>query len=228
MRKKRIMSIENQLKNKEKIKQKEKEKNIEREKKEIIREKEREIKKEKDAQKELILKEEREKQKAKAKRIREKLRAEKKAEEEKNIIVVEKNPLKDKNQTYNRDAETKRNLLSALEKSLGIVSTACKMVGIRREHHYYLYKHDLEYKQAVDEIQNVALDFVETKLFENIDNNSDTSIIFYLKTRGKLRGYIEKQEIEHSGGIGVNINFNWVEPKEETIIVNNNDKNDND
>ena len=34
------------------------------------------------------------------------------------------------------------------------------------------------------------------KLLENIKKNDNTSIIFFLKTKGKKRGYIEKQEFE--------------------------------
>jgi hypothetical protein len=75
---------------------------------------------------------------------------------------------------------------------------------------------------AVDEIQEVALDFVEGKLFERIkgvtvikgfDKEGNEilyelppdvqAISLYLKTRGKKRGYFEKQEIEHSGQIGI-------------------------
>ena len=41
------------------------------------------------------------------------------------------------------------------------------------------------------------VDLVESKLIENIKENDNTSIIFFLKTKGKKRGYIEKQEIEH-------------------------------
>ena len=45
-------------------------------------------------------------------------------------------------------------------------------------------------------IQDSLLDLAESKLLENIENNENTAIIFYLKTKGKKRGYIEKQEVE--------------------------------
>ena len=40
------------------------------------------------------------------------------------------------------------------------------------------------------------IDLAESKLMENIEDNDNTSIIFFLKTKGKKRGYIEKQEVE--------------------------------
>ena len=43
------------------------------------------------------------------------------------------------------------------------------------------------------------LDLAESKLIANIKDQDNTAIIFYLKTQGKKRGYIEKTEqlIEH-------------------------------
>ena len=89
----------------------------------------------------------------------------------------------------------KRAMIFALEKSLGIVSTACKEVGINRSTHYDWMKSDDEYKKEVDSIQDIALDFAESKLFSQIDAENMTATIFYLKTKGKGRGYVERQEI---------------------------------
>ena len=93
----------------------------------------------------------------------------------------------------------KKAMIDALEKSLGIVSTACDMVGIARQTHYEWYKEDAEYKELADAISNLALDFAESKLHELIKKGDTTATIFFLKTKGKRRGYIERQEIEHSG-----------------------------
>ena len=93
----------------------------------------------------------------------------------------------------------KRAMLEALEKSLGIVTTACKQVGIARSTHYEWYSTDKEYKAAVDGIADIALDFAESKLHKSIESGSDTATIFYLKTKGKKRGYVERQEIQHEG-----------------------------
>lgn len=88
----------------------------------------------------------------------------------------------------------KKEIVRALEKSLGIVTTACKTVGIARSTFYDWYNNDLNFAAQVNDMKAVALDFAESKLFEQINDNNSTSTIFYLKTQGKSRGYIERQE----------------------------------
>ena len=95
----------------------------------------------------------------------------------------------------------KKAMLEALTKSLGIVTSACKSVGINRDTHYEWLKNDEQYKAEVESLKDVALDFAESQLHKKMQSGSDTAIIFFLKTQGKKRGYIEKQEIEHSGGL---------------------------
>jgi len=99
----------------------------------------------------------------------------------------------------------KRAMIEALEKSLGIVTTACKSVGISRETHYRWLREDEQYKDAVDDISDVALDFAESQLHKQIQNGEVSSTIFYLKTKGKKRGYVERQEVDntHKGGVQI-------------------------
>ena len=90
----------------------------------------------------------------------------------------------------------KKNLLAALEKSLGIVTTACKIVDCNRSTFYKYYNNDQDCKNAVDELENLTLDFVESKLHKQIKDDNTTATIFYLKTKGKKRGYVERREVE--------------------------------
>lgn len=99
----------------------------------------------------------------------------------------------------------KKAMIEALDKSLGVVTTACKKVGISRKTHYEWLKEDEKYKAAVEELADVALDFAESKLHKKIEGGDTTATIFYLKTKGKKRGYIEKQEIEHSGKVWITL-----------------------
>jgi hypothetical protein len=96
----------------------------------------------------------------------------------------------------NRNTPKKEAMLEALEKSLGIVSTACKMVDMGRTTHYQWIKEDADYKKAVDSIQDSVLDFAESHLYKLVKEGNPAATIFFLKTKGKKRGYIERQEIE--------------------------------
>ncbi len=109
----------------------------------------------------------------------------------------------------------KKAMLEALEKSLGIVTTACKTVGIARGTHYVWMKEDSDYRASVEGLENVALDFAESQLHRQMKENNTSATIFYLKTRGRKRGYVERQEnvvttIDDDGeecGMNININF---------------------
>ena len=97
----------------------------------------------------------------------------------------------DKNRHLKKDA-----LLTALENSLGVVTTACKSVEVGRSTFYKWLNEDEAFKKAVDDIENIALDEVESELFKQIKGGNTTATIFYLKTKGKKRGYTERNEIE--------------------------------
>lgn len=95
----------------------------------------------------------------------------------------------------------KKEMIDAMEKALGVVTTACKVVGIERTTHYYWMKNDQEYANTINEISDVALDFAESQLHKQIRNGNTSATIFYLKTKGKKRDYVERTEIKHDTGI---------------------------
>ena len=90
----------------------------------------------------------------------------------------------------------KKAFLQALEKNLGIVTNTAKAVGIHRSTYYEWREQDAEFAKAADDVQETALDFVESKLLKRISDEDTASILFYLKTKGKHRGYVERTEIQ--------------------------------
>ncbi len=96
----------------------------------------------------------------------------------------------------NSKTDRKPAFLEALKKSKGIIQPALNAVKIERQTYLNWYRDDIDFKRAVDEISEYQIDFVEEKLLKNINKGDATSIIFYLKTKGKSRGYIEKREMD--------------------------------
>lgn len=93
----------------------------------------------------------------------------------------------------------KKNLLLALETNLGVITGACKGCKLDRATFYRYYNEDPEFKNDVDDIKEVALDFAESCLFKNMKSGKEASAIFYLKTKGKKRGYVERVETKDVG-----------------------------
>ena len=85
----------------------------------------------------------------------------------------------------NKMQHTKRALLEALKSSMGIVSTACEAVGIDRSTYYRYYNDDEVFRNECNDIENLVIDYAESKLYELIKGNNITAIIFYLKPRVK-------------------------------------------
>ena len=108
----------------------------------------------------------------------------------------------------------KNNLLEALEKSMGIVTTACKRVKCNRSTFYKYYNNDKDFRDKVDELQNYTLDLVESELHKQIMEGNTTATIFYLKTKGKKRGFVERQEIQMDGAIESKV-IEWNPAKEQ-------------
>lgn len=93
----------------------------------------------------------------------------------------------------------KKAVLQALKKSLGVVSDACDIAKISRQT-YYNYLEDEEFAKQVEDVAEIAFDFVESKIYQQIAEDNTTMIIFYAKTKMKKRGYVERREITGKDG----------------------------
>ncbi len=129
-------------------------------------------------------------------------------------------------QADNRKVE----VLAALRETRGIISVACARCGVARRTFYNWLDTDKDFHRAVEDVNEEAVDFVETKLLERIESGAERSIIFFLKTRGKSRGYRESGSTENemlsrdllakftSAYSGTRTRFDtWLDDSEETI-----------
>lgn len=121
----------------------------------------------------------------------------------------------------NKIQHTKKALLEALEKSLGIVTAACKTVSIDRTTFYRYVNEDSKFAQSVKDIENLCFDYVETQLYGLIKDGNPAAIIFYAKTKMKNRGYVERQEITGKDGKDLPITgFNYIHPNDTNSKTN--------
>lgn len=100
--------------------------------------------------------------------------------------------------------QLKEKFIQNLIKGRGIICYACANTGINRSTYYRWRETDGEFAEAVDEVMETQIDYVENKLLNLVDSNDTTATIFYLKTKGKKRGWNEKQQpiVSINGGPG--------------------------
>jgi predicted site-specific integrase-resolvase len=84
----------------------------------------------------------------------------------------------------------------AILKAFGNISLIAKSLDVDRTT-LYKWIEDENLKDALVEGRNSRIDFVESKLDQKINDGDTTAIIFFLKTQGKERGYVERQEFNH-------------------------------
>lgn len=112
-------------------------------------------------------------------------------------------------------AEERELFLKCLEKNLGIVSDACTEMGVGRTTHYQ-WMNEPDYAARVDLISEIALDFGESHLFKQISQDNPTSTIFFLKCRGRERGYRERDAADALQKTTIDVSDRLAE-----LIVNN-------
>ncbi len=112
-----------------------------------------------------------------------------------------------------RTIRNKKRMLAALLKNKGLIFLSCKRIGINHNTHYDWMKKDEEYNKAVVFILELQVDQIESKFLDNINEGNVQAQIFYLRTKGRNRGYIEKTEIESK-----NVNLNLSDTKLNEVL----------
>ena len=78
----------------------------------------------------------------------------------------------------------------------GNLTAAAKYLQVARSTIYRRSEKNRKLAKAMDESKESMLDVAEGKLHEAVRAGDAWAICFYLKTQGKRRGYVERQEIQ--------------------------------
>lgn len=76
------------------------------------------------------------------------------------------------------------------------VTATCAALGIARKTFYEWKSKKKKLADLIEEADESIIDFAESKLIEHINDGDIQSLIFFLRTKGKKRGYVEKSETD--------------------------------
>ena len=86
-------------------------------------------------------------------------------------------------------------MIKAVEEANGFLSVVAQNLGMTYQGVWDRVKKDEKLRAKIAEITERQLDKTESKLFETIEKGEAWAICFYLKCKGKHRGYVERTEI---------------------------------
>ena len=104
---------------------------------------------------------------------------------------------------------TPETVIAALTETKGMVYLAARKLGCDPSGIYKLIKRSAAVRDAWEAIKGETVDTVELKLWQRIMADDLAAITFYLKTKGKDRGYSERMEVTGANGGAQVIQLTW-------------------
>jgi len=91
-------------------------------------------------------------------------------------------------------AKRKANFLNAYYQNRCNVSETCRQIGIDRKTYYSWIEEDPDFLGKAEEVEESMIDWVESRLQKLMGGTgmpAVSAVTFYLKTKGKKRGYVQ-------------------------------------
>ena len=106
-----------------------------------------------------------------------------------------------------RDELNADTVIKKIHEVKGNLSMVARSFGMSRQTLYTYIKSKPTVQAAVDEARETMIDNVESALYSAALNGEAWAVCFFLKTQGKSRGYVERQELTGAGGGALIINW---------------------
>lgn len=95
---------------------------------------------------------------------------------------------------------TNQAMVEALIASKGLISLAARRLGCSRQTIYNRAKRVQKVQQAIDDAREELVDIAELKLRDKIMDGEAWAVSLVLRTLGRNRGYVERQEVTGADG----------------------------
>lgn len=105
------------------------------------------------------------------------------------------------------NGHTAEQVIDAIRRNNGLLAAAARDLGIDRVTVYRYVKRYPTIAQALEDARETNLDFAEGQLMKAVKAGNVTAIMFLLKTVGRSRGYVDRQEVTGADGGPVTIKF---------------------
>jgi hypothetical protein len=110
---------------------------------------------------------------------------------------------------------TANQIIDALKEKHGNMSASARFLGCSRNTISRYIDTYPTVKAVYDEERETLIDFAENQLFKQVQDGNITAIIFTLKTIGKLRGYVERQEVTGADGGAIVVDWDSIDNNQD-------------
>ena len=110
---------------------------------------------------------------------------------------------------------TSDKMIKAIREKHGNLSAAARYLGCSRNTIARYIENYPTVKAVYDEERETLIDFAENQLFQQVKDGNITAIIFTLKTIGKSRGYVERQEVTGANGGAIIVDWDSIDNNQD-------------
>ena len=112
-----------------------------------------------------------------------------------------------------------RSIIAALQETHGMVYIAAQKLGCSPMTIYRRAEKDKKVRETIDNFRGLFIDKAELKLEQAVMNGEPWALTLTLKTLGKQRGYVERQEVTGADGAAHKIEVEYINSPAATASV---------
>jgi hypothetical protein len=99
----------------------------------------------------------------------------------------------------------KNDVIGAIRQYRGNISAIARAFQVSRAAIYDYISNKPDLKQLIQDERESMIDDAESEIYKQFKKGNTAALIFFLKTQGKQRGYVERQELTGKDGQEVTI-----------------------